>query len=109
MGTRAAADNARKWADLPCFLLPFPSLLAVRTTVTCKRGKKHNAKLPILSFFQIYSLLSSLSGFLFFPSSGGRSAGFFSPSSVGSSGGAAVSQLQLNAGRREESEGAALL
>lgn len=72
----------------------FPSLLAVRTTVTCKRGKKHNAKLPTLSFFQIYSLLSSLSGFLFFPSSGGRSAGFFSPSSVGRSGGAAVSQLQ---------------
>jgi hypothetical protein len=35
VGSRAAADNARKWADLPCFLLPFPSLLAVRTTVTC--------------------------------------------------------------------------
>jgi len=39
VGSRAAADNARKWADLPCFLLPFPSLLAVRTTVTCKGGK----------------------------------------------------------------------
>jgi len=44
-----------------------------------QRGKKHNAKLPILSFFHIYSLLSSLSSFLFFPSSGGRSTGFFSP------------------------------
>jgi hypothetical protein len=79
MGSCATTDNARKWANLPCFLLPFPSLLAVRTTVTCKGEKKHNTKLSILSFFQIYSLLSSLSGFLFFPLSGGRSVGFFSP------------------------------
>jgi hypothetical protein len=60
VGSRAAADNDRKWADLPCFLLPFPSLLAVRTTVTCK-GKNTHAKLPILFplFFYLLSLVFS--------------------------------------------------
>jgi hypothetical protein len=32
-------DDAWKWADLPCFLLLFPSLPAVRNTTTCKTQK----------------------------------------------------------------------
>jgi hypothetical protein len=62
--SRAAADNDRKWADLPCFLLPFPSLLAVRTTVTCK-GKNTHAKLPILFPFFFLDLRSLVFSFWF--------------------------------------------
>ena len=59
-GSHAAPDNDQKWADLPCFLLPFPSLLAVRTTVTCK-GKNTHAKLPILFPFFFFFFRSTLS------------------------------------------------
>ena len=51
--------DARKWADLPCFLLLFPSLPAVITTATCKQGKKTRRTQQTMicsrstSFFQI--------------------------------------------------------
>jgi len=52
VGSCATTDNARKWADLPCFLLPFPSLLAVRTTVTCKGEKNTIQSFRFSHFFR---------------------------------------------------------
>lgn len=72
--------NARKWVDLACFLLPFPSVLAVRTTRYLQKEKNTSKVFGSFSLFQIYSSLSSFFGSLFFPSSGGRSTCFFSPS-----------------------------
>ena len=50
MGSRASVGNAWKRVDLAWLLLLFPSLPAVKITVTCNKSETHKQQL-ILSFF----------------------------------------------------------
>jgi hypothetical protein len=74
---RAVASNARKWVDRACFLLPFPSLPTLRTTVTCNKRKDTTRSFgPFPSRFLDLLLHTDLFyfsfGFAFFSISGGQ-------------------------------------
>ena len=62
MGSRVAANNALRRADLACFLLPFPSLLSVRAIITCKRRK---TQCKVSSSLLFSDLLFSIFSFWF--------------------------------------------
>jgi hypothetical protein len=47
---RAAASNAWKWTDLVGYLLLFPSLPAVRNTITCNNRKRTTQSILIFCF-----------------------------------------------------------
>jgi hypothetical protein len=62
---RAAAGNRRKWVDWAYFLLPFPSLPVVRTTITCNK-RKDATNFGHLSFSVFRSASPYKSIFIFF-------------------------------------------
>jgi hypothetical protein len=74
VGSRATADNPRKWADLPCFLLPFPSL---PFSTGCKNHRYLQRGKNTMQSFRFSPLFSDLLfsvfsfGFMLLPSSGG--------------------------------------
>jgi hypothetical protein len=78
---RAAASNAWKWTDMVGYLLLFPSLPAVRNTITCNNRKRTTQS--ILFFCFLFCRSASLVRFF----SAAQCFLFVSPSSLFSGGG----------------------